>query len=129
MKTLPTLLIFIGLLVGSCNSSKVGQKALDPTSAKANAASNLTEYLAQVPGLMVSGAGSSARFKIRGINSLTLNSDPLFVVNGTPMNQGYASVYDLIDVKDVKSARLLRGSEASFYGARGASGVVLIKLK
>ena len=43
------------------------------------------------------------------------------------MAGGYASVYSLIDVKDVKSARIVRGTDATFYGTRGAGGVVIIK--
>ncbi|MEL6250384.1 MAG: TonB-dependent receptor plug domain-containing protein [Bacteroidota bacterium] len=129
MKYLSYLFLLSGLFFFSCKSSNLtsakGQK--ETKAEKYNAASNLTEYLTQVPGLMVSGEGANARFKIRGVNTINGNSDPLFVVDGTPMAGGYSSVYSMIDVKDVKSAKIVRGPDASFYGARGAGGVVIIK--
>lgn len=126
MKYISYLLLLSGLFLFSCKSSEMA-KIKESSTEKYNAASNLTEYLTQVPGLMVSGEGANARFKIRGVNSINGNSDPLFVVDGTPMAGGYASVYNLIDVKDVKSARIVRGTDATFYGTRGAGGVVIIK--
>ena len=126
MKYISYLLLLSGLFLFSCKSSDMA-RVKEPSTEKYNAASNLTEYLTQVPGLMVSGEGANARFKIRGVNTINGNSDPLFVVDGTPMAGGYASVYSMIDVKDVKSARIVRGTDATFYGARGAGGVVIIK--
>ncbi|MDW3649017.1 MAG: TonB-dependent receptor plug domain-containing protein [Bacteroidia bacterium] len=126
MKYLSYLLLLSGLFLFSCKSSNMAT-GKESNTEKYNSASNLTEYLTQIPGLMVSGEGPNARFKIRGINSINANSDPLFIVDGTPMAGGYTSVYSMIDVKDVKSARIVRGPDATFYGTRGAGGVVIIK--
>ncbi|MEM6803706.1 MAG: TonB-dependent receptor plug domain-containing protein [Bacteroidota bacterium] len=124
MKFSTILLIASSALLLSCTSSKTAQSTIPE---KYNSASNLTEYLTQVPGLMVSGEGANATFKVRGVNSFMSGSDPLFVLDGTPMMGGYKTVYNLVDVKDIKAAKLVRGSDATFYGSRGSGGVVEIQ--
>jgi TonB-dependent SusC/RagA subfamily outer membrane receptor len=61
---------------------------------------------------------------IRGINSIKNNGEPLFVVDGN-----IVSSIDYIVPNEVKSITVLKDSEASIYGAQGAFGVILIKLK
>ena len=124
MKLSAILLIATSALLLSCSSTKTAYISEPETY---NSASNLTEYLTQVPGLMVSGEGANAKFKVRGVNSLMSGSDPLFVLDGTPMMGGYKSVYNLVDVKDIKAAKLVRGPDATFYGSRGSAGVIEIK--
>ncbi|MEY4011059.1 MAG: hypothetical protein RIT22_183 [Bacteroidota bacterium] len=61
---------------------------------------------------------------IRGVNSIKNNSEPLFVVDGNVV-----SSIDYIVPNEVKSITVLKDAEASIYGSRGASGVIVIKLK
>ncbi len=61
---------------------------------------------------------------IRGINSIKNNSEPLFVVDGTVV-----SSIDFIVPSEVKSISVLKDADASIYGSRGASGVIVIKMK
>lgn len=61
---------------------------------------------------------------IRGLSSINLSSEPLYVVNGSPVN----SISD-ISPNDVKSISVLKGSSAAIYGSRGANGVIVIVLK
>jgi TonB-dependent SusC/RagA subfamily outer membrane receptor len=61
---------------------------------------------------------------IRGVNSIKNNSEPLFVVDGNVV-----SSIDYIVPNEVQSITVLKDAEASIYGARGASGVIVIKLK
>lgn len=61
---------------------------------------------------------------IRGVNSIKNNSEPLFVVDGIIVN-----TIDEISPINVKSITVLKDADASIYGARGASGVIVIKLK
>lgn len=74
----------------------------------------------EVPGVVVSGNSIT----IRGISSLTLSNEPLYVVNASPT----ASIA-YISPNDVKSISVLKGSSAAIYGSRGANGVILIILK
>ncbi len=77
------------------------------------------------------GAGTSVR--VRGTNSITANSEPLYVVDGIPVTQGTASSDPTqnplvtIDTRDIESVQILKDASATaIYGSRGANGVVLI---
>jgi TonB-dependent SusC/RagA subfamily outer membrane receptor len=61
---------------------------------------------------------------IRGINSIKNNSEPLFVVDGSVV-----SSIDYIVPSEVKSITVLKDADASIYGSRGSSGVIVIKMK
>ncbi len=74
----------------------------------------------EVPGVVVNGNS----IVIRGLSSINLSSEPLYVVNGSPVS----SISD-ISPNDVKSISVLKGSSAAIYGSRGANGVILIRLK
>src|SRR5207244_11464742 len=80
------------------------------------------------------GVGASVR--IRGNNSLTANSEPLYVVDGIPAEQGSSSSDPKsnplmsIDPNAIESIDVLKDASAkAIYGARGANGVVLITTK
>jgi TonB-linked SusC/RagA family outer membrane protein len=85
--------------------------------------------------------GASSKVIIRGFNSLS-NTSPLYVVDGTPINNsanGSTSstrsfdagngVSDL-DPNNIESMSILKGAAASaLYGSRAANGVILITTK
>lgn len=108
--------------------------------------SPLTGLAGQVAGLQISesgsGAGGSQKILIRGANSLTGNNDPLFVIDGVPVdNSGgssgglfggfdYGSAINNINFDDIESISVLKGGAASaLYGARGQNGVIIITTK
>jgi TonB-dependent SusC/RagA subfamily outer membrane receptor len=74
----------------------------------------------EVPGISVVGN----TVILQGVSSMTLSSEPLFIVDGTPVTS-----IDNISPRLVKSIDVLKGSDASIYGSRGANGVILITLK
>lgn len=80
------------------------------------------------------GAGASVR--VRGTNSITANSEPLYVVDGVPVVQGTASTDPTqnplvtINPNDIASVEILKDASATaIYGARGANGVILVTTK
>jgi len=73
----------------------------------------------EVPGVQVNGTS----IRIQGASSLTLSTEPLFVVDGVIVNS-----IDNIQPQIVKSIQILKGSSAAIYGSRGSNGVVLINL-
>lgn len=83
--------------------------------------------------------GASSRMLIRGANSIGSNNQPLFVVDGVPIdNSNYGSGTGVdygngagsLNPDDIESMSVLKGpSAAALYGSRGANGVVLITLK
>lgn len=103
----------------------------------------------KISGVQITGAsgnmGGSSRILIRGINSVTGNNQPLFVIDGTPLdNSDYNTVntargaggYDYgntiqdINPNDVENITVLKGpNAAALYGSRAANGVILITTK
>lgn len=72
-----------------------------------------------------SGApGSSSSIRIRGMGTIN-DSDPLYIVDGIPMdNINYLSSDDINSIEILKDA-----SSAAIYGSRAANGVVLVETK
>jgi TonB-dependent SusC/RagA subfamily outer membrane receptor len=80
----------------------------------------------RLPGVQVRGNGRNATFKVSGVESFMASTDPLFVLNGTPM-PNYAQVFSVVNPNDVSSITVLKGSDATIYGSRGANGVIVIR--
>jgi TonB-dependent SusC/RagA subfamily outer membrane receptor len=86
---------------------------------------------AKVPGLYISHtADGSIAIRIRGNSSITGSNEPLYVIDGTPVNAGPGGSLTGINPKDIASIEVLKDAIAtSFYGVRGANGVIVIKTK
>ena len=69
--------------------------------------------------------GSAARVRIRGIGTIN-NSDPLYIVDGMPIEGGL----DYLNPNDIQSIEVLKdAASGAVYGARAANGVVLVTTK
>nr|WP_226905031.1 SusC/RagA family TonB-linked outer membrane protein [Pedobacter schmidteae] len=98
------------------------------------------------------GVGSATNITIRGVSSLSQTNQPLFVINGVPMenrpvglnnsnpNGNTGSQYDNapdfgdavgnLNPDDIESISVLKGAAASaLYGSRAKAGVILITTK
>lgn len=78
------------------------------------------------------GAGSTIR--IRGGSSLRASNDPLFVIDGVPLDNssvsGATNPLSLINANDIESFTILKdASAAAIYGTRASNGVILITTK
>jgi len=81
--------------------------------------------------------GSSPTVIIRGVNSISSSTTPLYVVNGVPitsgnLTSGYSNNNALADINpsDIESFEILKdGAATAIYGSRAANGVVLITTK
>lgn len=70
--------------------------------------------------------GSDPRVMIRGNRSLSATNEPLYVVDGIPLTQGYSE----IPQSNISSIDILKDASATaIYGSRGANGVILITTK
>lgn len=90
---------------------------------------NFEQILAgRAPGLQVlQGNGQPATVTIRGQGTINGGTDPLYIVNGIPME---ANDFDKLNPNDFKSVDILRDEAAtSLYGSRGANGVMVITTK
>ena len=88
----------------------------------------LVGRFAGVEVLPLPGGGVSVR--IRGATSLTLSTEPLYVVDGMPINTEPGGALKWLAPQDIHRIEVLKdiGSTA-FYGVRGANGVILITTK
>lgn len=100
-------------------TTSVGQ--VDGTDNKYASYSSIYDMLrGEIPGVDVVGHSIT----IRGASTANSGTEPMFVVDGTPVNS-----IDGILPQEVKSINVLKGSAASIYGTRGTNGVILITLK
>lgn len=90
----------------------------------------------QVVGASGASMGGTQKIKLRGINSINGQEEPLIVVDGTPIsNNNFAgrngpdlgNLAQDINPEDIESVNVLKGPAASaLYGLRGQYGVILI---
>ena len=115
----------LGSLVGSVVTvdNKKMEKAVTP---------NFTDALAgQVSGLSVltsSGDPSkSASIRLRGINSISSSSTPLFILDGAPIS---STMFNTLNPSDIQDITVLKdAASTAIYGSRAANGVIVITSK
>jgi len=82
--------------------------------------------------------GSTPKVRIRGINSITSGTSPLYVIDGVPIQTGELSTLfagqlnGLADINpnDIESYEILKdGAATAIYGSRASNGVILITTK
>lgn len=85
--------------------------------------------------------GSAATVRIRGLSSLNGNNDPLYVIDGVPLQSlknpdgsstisGVTDPLSMINPNDIETMTVLKdASAAAIYGSRASSGVILITTK
>lgn len=90
-----------------------------------------------------SGPGSSSKILLRGNKSISGNNQPLYVIDGIPMNaadgaqgstifgtQDRGDAISNLNPDDIESMEILKGaSAAALYGSQAANGVVMITTK
>ena len=86
---------------------------------------------ARVPGVMITrtpDGGISVR--IRGATTINGSTEPLYVIDGLPIQPGPGGSLVGINPHDIASIEVLKDAASlAFYGVRGANGVILIKTK
>jgi TonB-linked SusC/RagA family outer membrane protein len=103
----------------------------------------------RVAGVQITGAtgniGGSSRITLRGVNSISGNNSPLFVVDGVPIDNSdyntantargaggydYGNMAQYINPEDIDNISILKGpTAAALYGARAANGAIVITSK
>jgi len=82
----------------------------------------------RVPGVVITNNTGAPQgdftIRVRGTNSIRGGNDPLYVVDGMPVN------VSSINSQDIESVEVLKDASATaIYGSRGANGVILITTK
>ncbi len=85
----------------------------------------------RVAGVTVSRASDGGiAVRIRGATSIYGNSEPLYVLDGMPIQPGPNGTLSGINPSDIDSIKVLKDvAETALYGVRGANGVIVIKTK
>ncbi len=123
---------------------------IDPNAANVGVTTNVNQMLqgraAGVEVIQNNGEpGTGAQVRIRGGTSLSASNEPLYVIDGVPINsaQTEASIFgiggdpplprsplNLLNPSDIGSITVLKDASATaIYGSRAANGVVLIETK
>ena len=91
---------------------------------------SLADYLRRVPGVKVQGSGSNVKVLVRSVSTVSLKTEPLYVIDNVPIGNNYNQVEGMVSVSDIQTVRVLKsGGEAAAYGSRGSNGVILIITK
>jgi len=85
----------------------------------------------QVPGLNITTGsgqpGANSTVILRGYGSVNGNVEPLYVIDGMPLN---VDNFRSLNPNDIESLSVLKDAGAtSIYGNRGANGVIVVKTK
>jgi len=85
----------------------------------------------QIPGLNISTGsgqpGANSTVILRGYGSINGKVEPLFVIDGVPLD---ADNFRSLNPNDIESVSVLKDAGAtSIYGNRGANGVIIVKTK
>lgn len=85
----------------------------------------------QIPGLNISTGsgqpGANSTVILRGYGSINGQVEPLFVIDGVPLN---SDNFRSLNPNDIESVSVLKDAGAtSIYGNRGANGVIIVKTK
>jgi len=108
--------------------------------------SNVLQALeGKVPGLVITQAtgapGGSFTVQIRGQNSLSQGSDPLYIIDGVPFDSQLpfqllnsalhgGNPLNFINPYDIEKVEVLKDADATaIYGSRASNGVILITTK
>ncbi|MEA5459047.1 TonB-dependent receptor plug domain-containing protein [Arcicella sp. LKC2W] len=81
----------------------------------------------RVAGVQVSSNGQGGyTVLIRGISSISASNEPLYLLDGMPVD---ADALSSITPCDVDKIDILKGAEAAMFGSRGATGVISVLTK
>ncbi|WP_188370672.1 SusC/RagA family TonB-linked outer membrane protein [Muriicola marianensis] len=85
----------------------------------------------QVAGLNITTStgqpGAASNVNLRGVTSINGNTQPLYIIDGVPVDQ---SNFRSLNPQDIASVSVLKDAGATaIYGNRGANGVIVIKTR
>lgn len=70
---------------------------------------------------------SSVSIRLRGVSSLNLSTEPLYILDGVPVS---SSVFTSLNPQDIENISILKdASSTAIYGSRAANGVIYVSTK
>lgn len=131
MTSSPSRVLPVGLIV-LLVACAARQPSSEPQTLVPVEPATLEQMLAgRVAGVIVTPArGGGITVRIGGPNSFSLKEDPLFVVDGVPIEVGPGGTLSWLNPHDIESIAVLKyGAQTAIYGVRAANGVILIRTK
>ena len=112
-------------------TSAISQIKGDEAFANKGIANATVALQGEVPGLTITRSSTrpgseGAAMKIRGDISVNGNSSPLIIIDGIT---GSLDELNSMDSRDIENISVLKDASAAIYGARSASGVILVTTK
>jgi TonB-dependent SusC/RagA subfamily outer membrane receptor len=132
MTSSPLRVLPAGLLVGfiaACAQARAPAPP-PPTPLVVQPAGSLEQLLAgRVSGVIVTTPASGGiSVRISGPRSFRLSEEPLYVVDGVPIEPGPNGTLTWLNPRDIASISVLRYEfETAIYGVRGSNGVIVIR--
>lgn len=136
-----TVVVGMGLRRNEKSLSSAFQKVDTEGMTETRDANFLNSLTGKVAGLQVisNGPAGSASVVIRGMNSITGNNQPLYVIDGVPIindvdtsesSIDYGNPAASLNPDDIESMTVLKGANAAaIYGSDAANGVIVITTK
>jgi TonB-dependent SusC/RagA subfamily outer membrane receptor len=138
--------VLVGLTVGCIGNVPPPVNDMpDPNPTRALAGTTVTaEDLDQTPNqsieralqghiagvIITQNAEGGISVRIRGQTTINGNTEPLFIIDGLPIEPGPGGSLVGINPHDIASIEVLKDAASlAFYGVRAANGVILIKTK
>jgi TonB-dependent SusC/RagA subfamily outer membrane receptor len=137
------LLLLLGLLAGCARAGDPGRPEVEDVPEESpprpavraedieRAPEQPIEQLltSRFPGVVVTRTGGGIRIRIRGPVSIHDSGQPLYVIDGVAVEPGSDGTL-FINPHDIASIEVLKDAASlTMYGARGANGVIVIKMK
>jgi TonB-dependent SusC/RagA subfamily outer membrane receptor len=119
----------------SVDSNVRVESASEPTNrevstGESNNFQTLDVFLRRLPGVTVSGDGINAKVLVRGVNTVNLSSEPLFVLDNATISGGYSTVFSMVNSNNIKRVNVISdASGLAAYGSQGSAGVILVTTK
>lgn len=114
---------------GTHNTDLGSASTVDADDVSQETAESVADLLrGRVAGVDVREVAGGIAIRIRGAHSFTGSSEPLYVLDGMPVEAGPGGVLG-INPRDIEKITVLKGPETSLYGARGGNGVIVIRTK
>jgi TonB-dependent SusC/RagA subfamily outer membrane receptor len=135
--------LLIGFATGCAHSAATNEAEPEPVPREESINTVTSEEMEQTPneaipealigrvsGVTVTQTASGIKILIRGATSIHGSTEPLYVIDGIPIQTLPGGALLGISVHDIESIEVLKDAASkTMYGIRGANGVIVIKTK
>jgi TonB-dependent SusC/RagA subfamily outer membrane receptor len=129
-RTIAILTIALGVSASACAARSTRRGSDTAAALNANGRSMAELFQGKFPGVQVfQDPGGGIRIRIRNAGTINGGGDPLFVLDGVPLQNNPDGLI-FIDPNEIAKIEVLKDiGSTSIYGIQGANGVVLITRK